>query len=59
MFHTSRVPNPAIPASVGPLANWVEAFKRRGSMWKPNPPSVLTVHGASSVPSERPKVKVR
>ncbi|MOA24224.1 hypothetical protein D3C78_1448970 [compost metagenome] len=47
------------PPGVGPLASWIAAEMRRGSMLKPSPPSVLMVQGCSSVPSERPKMKVR
>ncbi|MNP26689.1 hypothetical protein D3C76_1195540 [compost metagenome] len=47
------------PPSVGPPASCTPAEMRRGSMAKPRPPSVLMVQGCSSVPSERPKMKVR
>ncbi|MOA14484.1 hypothetical protein D3C78_1345880 [compost metagenome] len=46
-------------AEVGPLASCGAAEMRRGSMLKARSPSVLMVHGWSSEPSERPKVKVR
>ncbi|MCY1176021.1 hypothetical protein D9M73_162820 [compost metagenome] len=47
------------PPSVGPPASCTPAEMRRGSMAKPRPPSVLMVQGCSSVPLERPKMKVR
>ncbi|MNE71248.1 hypothetical protein D3C80_1671050 [compost metagenome] len=59
ILHTSRVPSPENPAGVGPLASCGAALITRGSIWKPKPPSVLIVQGASSVPSERPKMNSR
>ncbi|MNN07113.1 hypothetical protein D3C81_1199310 [compost metagenome] len=60
IFQTSRVPGlPVAPPSVGPSASWMPAETRRGSAARPMPPSVLMVQGFSSVPSERPKMKVR
>ncbi|MNZ99815.1 hypothetical protein D3C78_1191540 [compost metagenome] len=60
IFQISRVPGVVgSVAEVGPLASWIAAEMRRGSIGKPLPPSVLIVHGCSSVPSERPKMKVR